>query len=126
MQENTVVIRSEACETAILGKARWAGRQGMVQRPRDAVEISDEQAAKVMELLQELASLAKEMAVTWKEIEATWAQIARDWDTFARIYTDAVVDRAGDSILPLECSETRCLSRTPCSDTQVDNRPRWK
>ena len=119
MQENTVVIRSEACETAILGKARWASRQAVIRRPHGAIEISDMQAAKITELLEELVRLARKM-------EATWAQIARDWDAFARSYADAVAHRDGDSILPVQCGETRRLRQTACSDTQVNNRPRWK
>ena len=116
---NTVAFTSEACETAILGKARWASRHSAVRRPRAVIEISDEQAAKITELLEELVSLARKM-------EATWAQIARDWSAFARSYADAVAHRDGDFTLPGECGETRRLRQTPYGDTQVDNRPRWK
>jgi hypothetical protein len=65
---NTVVIQSEACETAILGKARCEGRPGVARRPRTKILISDEQAAMITKGLQELVRLSHQIDQLWQQI----------------------------------------------------------
>lgn len=115
----TSMVRLDACETVMLGGTHWPSRQVVTRQRHATFDISDEQAAKITELLEKARRLAEQIAEIWAQITALSEERTDSWGEIVTCHAAMIGQRDDDSIGSVKCVETRGLSQIKCDETQV-------